>query len=243
MRKVFAIAIIASFLTACNNDSEEKKKDEPDTTTMTTDTAAATSDEEESKEPPKPPKKMERQAVLGYSFFKSMRQHETRKIDALVSIINSSAKVKDTLRQLNDGDVPVRKSNTASYFTENIIVFKYLNVTLIDPDSDFHIAQIHDSDRQEIDNLMGNLWSWAVTPKTTKSQVRLILKVVAEKADGNRQAFSDRSIPIDISLDKSFGRSLVNWAHDNPEKLLVIILIPLIAFFLETDRCVVSQEV
>lgn len=194
----------------------------PDTNFLKIDTAIT--------QPPSKDKE-KKYGVLGYSYFKAMRQNETRNISAYVSIINSVKKVIDTLKEINSEDLPVRANDTASVFTQNIALYKYLDITLVDPDGDFSITQVHDNSRQEVDSLGSAFWSWAVTPKTKKSQARLILKVVAEKQDGSHEPFKTRNIVINIGLDRGIFRIIYTWLFENPDKALVIVIIPLIIFF------------
>ncbi len=184
-----------------------------------------------------------RSGILGYSFFKHMKRHETRSIHAYVLLKNAESEALDEiaevtnevlteLKQINQSTVARRKNDTTSLYTQNISLYNYLEITLIDPAADFDVRQVHDSSRQRIDTLSeGNNWEWAVTPKTDKKNATLILKVVAEKSDGSRDRFESRNIPINISLDNNFTRRVWAWLMDNPEKLLVLILIPLVAFF------------
>ncbi len=172
-----------------------------------------------------------RKAVFGYSFFKNIQQSETRNINAYISVINAVSKVIDTLKQINLQDIPERKNDTATILTRNILFFKALTVQLVNAgDSDFVIKSFAES-RQIIDSVNGNSWTWAVTPHTSKSHGRLIMNVVAEKPDGSREPFSTISIPITISLNKEINRTIWQWMMDNPEKVLTIILIPLVIFF------------
>lgn len=172
-----------------------------------------------------------RKAVFGYSFFKNIQENETRNINAYVTILNGLSKVIDTLKQINAEDIPERKNDTSTIITKNIFVFKALTVHLVNAgDSDFIIKPFADA-RQIIDSVNGNSWTWAVTPLTSQEHTRLIMNVVAEKPDGSREPFSTINIPIDIKLDTSINRTLWQWMMANPEKVLTIILIPLIIFF------------
>ena len=172
-----------------------------------------------------------RKAIFGYSFFKNMREHETRSVNAYVSIINAVSKVIDTLKELNATDIPVRKNDTATVLTRNMAVFKAVTVSLVNAgDSDFIIKPFAEA-HQLIDSLGGNSWTWSVTPRTGKSYGSLVMNVIAERPDGTREPFSAINIPITISLDKGIIRTIWQWMMDNPEKVLTIILIPLIIFF------------
>ena len=92
------------------------------------------------------------------------------------------------------------------------------------------------------DSVSGNFWTWAITPKTKNTTATLILKVVAEKPDGSREAFQVKNIPININLDPGIFRSVYSWLYENPEKLLVLILIPLVAFFWKQITALFSKK-
>ena len=172
-----------------------------------------------------------RSAVFGYSFFKNIKQHETRNINAYVSILNQVSTVINTLKDINATDVPERSNDTATVMTRNIFVFKALSIQLLNAgDSDFIIKSFSEA-RQIIDSANGNSWTWSVTPRTDKLHGRLIMNVVAEKQDGSREPFNIINIPITIIIDKALDRTLWQWMMDNPEKVITIILIPFIVFF------------
>lgn len=180
-------------------------------------------------------------AVLGYSYFTHMKQDETRSIYAQVRAVNVkeaidklSAQIKEDLQSKNTQVMPERKSDTATYLTGiNIYYYKWLTITLNDPDSNFRIDSLDYRQRQLIDTTDGekNLWQWAVTPKTSVKYARLYLKVVAEKEDGTVSPIDSREFNINIQLETNFWRSLVDWLRKNPEKLLVLILIPIVSYF------------
>src|SRR5687768_4352878 len=56
----------------------------------------------------------ERTAFLGYSFFKKMKQNETRRISAYVLIDHPESEVVYRLEEINEDHIPVRKSDTVS---------------------------------------------------------------------------------------------------------------------------------
>jgi hypothetical protein len=193
-------------------------------------------------------------AVLGYSYFTHMRQNETRSIYAQVKAINITDAINKIaedvmmdLKDVNNQIKPTRKSDTASYFTDkNIYYYKYLTITLNDPDGNFKIDSSENNQRQEIDiaNDEKNVWHWAVTPKTSVSNARLFIRVIAEKEDGVKKTIDTREIAINIQLETNFWRTLIDWLVKNPEKLLVLILIPLVAYFGKKifDRNKASKE-
>lgn len=241
MRNLLVVLLLAITVIGCNNAAEtypqtvDSAATAPpdssqlvDTVTSKVDTAVRV----DTAGPTNPVVELQKKyGVLGYSYFKAMRQHETRNINAYISIVNAANRVIDTLKEVNSDVVAKRKNDTASIFTQNLILYKYADVTLIDADSNFIIRQIHENSRQRIDSLSGNFWTWAITPKTDNTTATLILKVIAEKPDGSREAFQVKNIPITINLDPGIFRSVYSWLYQNPEKLLVLILIPLVAFF------------
>lgn len=172
-----------------------------------------------------------RSGILGYSYFKEMQQNETRSITAYLSIINPASKIIDKLNKINSDVLPERRNDTASVFTENMLLYKFVTITLIDPDNDFTQKPIHNNNRQKIDTINGNSWQWEVSPKTDKTHTRLMLKVVAETPTGDENEFKSKNIPIDIAVDLNIFRSIYNWIYKNPEKALVLIIIPLVIFF------------
>lgn len=89
-------------------------------------------------------------------------------MNAFVSVADTVNKVIDTLKAINAADAPERKNDTATILTKNVLVFKALDVHLLNAgDSDFIIKAFTGS-RQLLYSIDGNAWTWAVTPKTTK---------------------------------------------------------------------------
>ena len=174
-----------------------------------------------------------RTATLGYSYYKHMMQHETRSVVAYISINNPASVIISRVEELNGNPEPVRRNDTFSVFTynKNFLVYKYVEVSLLQNDSDFIQQALQLSDRQEVDTLNGNKWVWNITPKTTKKHASLTLRVIAEKPDGNRESFESQNIAIDIIIDKNITRNVWDWMMDNPGKTLTLVIIPLIAFF------------
>lgn len=114
---------------------------------------------------------------------------------------------------------------------KNFLVYKYVEVSLLQNDSDFIQKPLQLSDRQEVDTINGNKWVWNITPKTTKKHASLTLRVIAEKTNGNRESFESQNIAIDIIIDKNLTRNVWDWMMENPGKTLTLVIIPLIAFF------------
>ncbi len=173
----------------------------------------------------------EKNGVLGYSFFKEMKLTETKSIHAFISIHHSQSALRDTIRLINAAEEPDTKNDTVSIFTQNILLYKYVGIQLMDPDSSFVIVQVHNHARQEVDEVSGNHWQWEVTPRTTHQNVRLILKVVAEKPASPPEEFESRTIPITIHVNTHIFRNLWIYLYDHPKFVLAAIIIPLVAYF------------
>jgi len=172
-----------------------------------------------------------KQAVLGYSYFKEMKRKETKYIHAFISVTHADSKVKDTLKALNAADGLQKGNDTTSIFTKNMNLYRFVDISLVNTsDSGFEIVKIHDADRQLIDSVAGNHWEWAVTPITEEKTGVLVLKVVAEKPDGSKEAFQAQSIPIKIAIQRNLLRRVWAYMIDNPGIVLTAILIPLFGF-------------
>jgi hypothetical protein len=170
-----------------------------------------------------------RSAVLGCSFFKEIARNDTRSFHAYIMINHPESAVLDTLKVINSDDRPDRKSDTATIFTENLSLYKFVDVQLQVDDSDFVIHPVHDNSRQLIDNEVGNHWEWKVKPITSKKNAVVTLKVVAEKPDGTKDQFASKNFHIKIIiLPSDFSRGMWAWIVDHPGIIITALLIPLI---------------
>jgi|GEM_PF-2504191 len=181
---------------------------------------------------PQPPTEKigKRSGILGYSFFREMKRSETKNIHAFISIRHSESALRDTIRIINAQEEPNKRNDTVSIFTQNILLYHYVDVRLLDPDHSFTIEQVHDSARQEVDETDGNHWEWAITPNIDRKEARLILKVVAEKPDKPAEPFESRTIPITINVNTNIVRPLWIYLYDHPEYVFTAILIPLAVY-------------
>ncbi len=182
----------------------------------------------------------QKQAILGYSYFKKICREETRNINVNVMAINQNSKTDqlkvaliNDLKEINKQINAEKKYDTASYFTkENIFFYKYLTISLKDPANSFKIVSLHENDRQLIDTLNLNKWQWAVTPTTDLKTATLNIVVYAESPDGTQKLIETRIIPITIAIDNmSVWRVIWLWLYDHPESFLTLIIIPLIIYF------------
>ncbi len=182
----------------------------------------------------------QKQAILGYSYFKKITREETRNINVNVLAINQNSKTDqlkvalvNDLKEINKQINAEKKYDTASYFTrDNIFFYKYLTISLKDPANSFKIVSLHENDRQLIDTLNLNKWQWAVTPTTDLKTATLNIVVYAESPDGTPKLIETRIIPVTIAIDNmSVWRVIWLWLYDHPESFLTLIIIPLIIYF------------
>lgn len=168
-------------------------------------------------------------AILGYSYPGKIFRNSQKSINVYVSINNSTGEIKDTLKNLiRLQQEIIDGTDTTHIETENIIFYKYLKVRLIDPDSVFKITKIHDSDRQEIDTIVGNRWRWNITTDSDIPSATLILKISAEQPN---EILNDKNIIIHIEVDNlTIFRKIWIYLIDNPNIVVTLILIPLIAY-------------
>jgi hypothetical protein len=160
-----------------------------------------------------------RSATLGYSYYPHMKRGETKDVNVYISVRHPGSRVIDTLKVIvaEQNDPPQNKNDTTVIDTINVIFYKAIEVSLIDPAKDFEVVQIHNSNLQEIDTEAGNKWRWTITTNTDKPKAKLILKVVATKPNGITSRFNDKTISINIQLDRRTAwRKLIDYLYDNP---------------------------
>jgi hypothetical protein len=169
-------------------------------------------------------------ATLGYSYPPVMRRDEVKNINVYVLIKNQESRIRDTLRAITQEQAAKYDDNdSVSIEIRNVIWYKALDITLIDPAGDFKIVPIHNSGKQVIDTVRGNKWRWSIQTKTDKKETEMILKVVAEKEDGTVDHFDDRTIHIEIRIERNIFRRFLHYMLDKPE-VSVPILVSLFGF-------------
>lgn len=177
---------------------------------------------------------IEKSAVLGYSYIPEMERYETKNINVYISVNNPGSFIVDTLKKIIKSQaVDLSDTAVAALDTQNVSFYKYLEIELIDPDSAFKITRIHSQDKQIIDSLMDNRWRWTIRALTEDPQALLILKVIAERPNGNVERLQDINIPIRIKIvpPQNVIRKIWVFLGDNPEYFLTAILIPLAIYF------------
>jgi len=167
-------------------------------------------------------------ATLGYSYPVKMFRGESKNINVYVLIRNQQSRVRDTLQVIVD-EQSIGDGDSVAINITNVIWYKTLSIELIDPANDFSITPVHNSNKQIIDTIDGNRWRWAIKTATDKKVTELILKIVAEKEDGTTNKFDDKTIHIEIQIDRNIVRRFINYLTDNPA-VSVPILVSLFGF-------------
>lgn len=156
-------------------------------------------------------------AILGYSYPVTLLRSATDYINVFVTISHPERLVRDTLEKISKSQNIFHINNdTVVIYPNNIFLYKFLTVTLLDPNGDFKMTPVHDSNRQEIDTIAGNSWRWSLTTTTTQPSARLILKVTAESAGSATIPLQQTDIPIKVLIDNSnYGRRIWIYLTDN----------------------------
>jgi hypothetical protein len=232
MPKHLSLAVIILLIAAgCNNASEVKEITDLDTAVAAVDSTAVV--DTAGKHIIIIPRILQKQksAILGYSYFTSIKRNELKNIRAYLNIKFPESKVRDTLHKIEKlQQVDIKDKDTNIINTLTISLYEYIEVNLLDPAKDYIITPIsHTADKQKVDTTRGNNWGWSVLTKTDKNTTSLILKVTAYMPDSTAE-LDNRVIPIRIKLEKNIFRKLWTVLLDDPKYFLVVILVPLIAF-------------
>ena len=171
-------------------------------------------------------------AILGYSYFPTIKRHESKNIWVQVSIKNPECKIRESLKNLERTQtltIAIGDSNMINTI-KNIPIYDFVTVTLHDPNKDFVIDSVQKSSRQKIDTARGNLWQWQVYTESDKRFSKLAIIVDAEVPAGIEDSVDMREIPITIEIDHSTSlRRAVDYLEDNP-KVSIPILVALFGF-------------
>jgi hypothetical protein len=230
-------AIILLIACSCNNNDKTTSSPDIDSTDVIDSIAAVDSlpvvDTTGGKHIIIIPRILQKQksAILGYSYFTSIKRNELKNIKAYLNIKFPESKVRDTLHKIEKlQQVDIKDKDTNIINTLNIALYDFIEVNLLDPAKDYTITPInHTADKQKVDTMRGNNWGWSVLTKTDKNTTSLILKVTAYMPDSTAE-LDTRTIPIRIKLEKNIFRKLWTVLLDDPKYFLVFILVPLIAF-------------
>jgi hypothetical protein len=128
---------------------------------------------------------------------------------------------------LNEDQKPID-----SIVTTNILLYKSIKVSLINPDSSFLCERTFGEEWQEVDSTCDNRWRWNVIPVTNLPKARLIIKVTAQTPEGQVKDIDDKTFQIKVTLNnRQMFRDWWLYLRDNSSVVITVILIPLIAFF------------
>jgi hypothetical protein len=237
-KHLFFAAIILLFAAGCNNAGEVKEIPGIDSAVTVDSVAAVDSARQVDTTHTIPiilphilPAQKQKSAILGYSYFTSIKRNELKNIRAYLNIKFPESKVRDTLHKIEKlQQVDIKDKDTNIINTLNINLYDYIEVDLLDPAKDYTITPInHTADKQKVDTIRGNNWGWSVLTKTDKNTTSLILKVTAYMPDSTAE-LDNRVIPIRIKLEKNIFRKLWTVLLDDPKYFLAVILVPFIAF-------------
>ncbi|MEO5562728.1 MAG: hypothetical protein ABIR18_04815 [Chitinophagaceae bacterium] len=228
---ILCISVVLTGSMSCNNDGETRPdmmdSAATDPTTSPDSIIVISPDTTHTAELPQGSRKS---ATLGLSYFPVMHRNETKDVNVYVSVKFPSSLVRDTLRS-----IVIEQTNhyadhdTSIIYTINVIWYKTLDITLVDPAGDFTITPIHPANNQIVDTINGNRWRWTITTKTDKKVVTMIMKVIAAKEDGTIDRFDDKTIVIKVKIDKNVVRVFIDYLLDNP-KVSITILVSLFGF-------------
>lgn len=229
-KNLFFAAIILLIACSCNNAGKPENIPGVDSTESIDSTAHIDTSNTNPRIIPRILQK-QKSAVLGYSYFTTIKRNELKNIRAYLNINFPESKVRDTLRKIERlQQVDIKDKDTNIINTLNINLYDYIEVNLLDPAKDYTITPVnHTADKQKVDTIKGNNWGWSVLTKTDKNATSLILKVTAYMPDSTAE-LDNRVIPIRIKLEKNIFRKLWTVLLDDPKYFLVVILVPLIAF-------------
>ncbi len=176
---------------------------------------------------------MKKQATLGYSYPTKMTRGLSSDFNVFVSLINNQSKVLDTLQKIVAKQMTDDKHSDVKHVMEatNIFLYRKLKVELLDPDKAFELTPVHANSEQQVDEEGDNKWRWNVKPLTNTKEARLILKITAERPNGNSEPIVDETIHIRINIDEGqFVRNTWIYVLDHYEWFLTVILVPLVSF-------------
>lgn len=165
--------------------------------------------------------------ILGYSFPTFMSVYESKNIHAFISVKFSGSQVRDTIQAIIFEDED-RSNKDSIVIKERIPLFDFVSMDLIALDSSIRVTNnIHPDSRQRLDTISGNKWSWTIRAESAdlpSSKLKLVIRTE------NPQYYKEKTIPIAIKLDANFFRRIYNFLIENPNVLVVAILIPLLGF-------------
>ncbi|MGN6398357.1 MAG: hypothetical protein ACTHMI_22485 [Mucilaginibacter sp.] len=166
--------------------------------------------------------------TLGYHYSPAMAIHETQEINVYLSPNNSKSAIRDTIHKILVDEDPNRNPNDTGKieFKEQIPLYRHVTMQLLPLDSGILIRKLPDMNRQEVDTVRGNTWSWSVYANSAeKEQSTLALVITSENPDHIEKRF----IHIKIHVEDNVFRIFYNYLIGHPGDFILKILAPAIA--------------
>lgn len=166
--------------------------------------------------------------TLGYHYNPAMTIHETQEINVYLSPNNLKSAIRDTIRKILIDEDPNRAPNDTGKieFKEQIPLYRHVTMQLLPLDSGILIRKLPDMDRQEVDTVHGNTWSWSVYANSAeKEQSTLALVITSEKPDRIEKRF----IHIKIHVEDNVFRIFYNYLIGHPGDFILKMIVPAIA--------------
>jgi hypothetical protein len=176
-------------------------------------------------------------ATLGISYFKSIRQFETKDL-RVSAIFNGDANlVRKKIRDIEAIEyefVPKEDSSTIRVI-KDITLFKKLKIALHYDKADFTVTAVPEDaeDEQELDFTEGNNWHWTLRAVAEKPHPAIVkVEIFGEDYKGSFKliALKEVEIKIDITESETFWSKAVKWPGDNLDYIIEGMLVPLIIY-------------
>jgi len=175
-----------------------------------------------------------RKALLGFSYYKTMLQGETRDLRVNVQINGNKPQVRQTIRSIEKEELKYSgiKDTSDICFVENIDAYNKLKITPVYDSADFTIVAFDTDEEQVIDFAKGNNWHWKVRAVAgTPHMAGITLKIHAETPEGQKVKLPPKQINIRIEIEQpgpslSFGQKMVRWIDRQLGWLAPAVFIP-----------------
>jgi hypothetical protein len=175
-----------------------------------------------------------RKALLGFSYYKTMLQGETRDLRVNVQINGTKPQVRQTIRNIEKEELKYSgiKDTSDICFVENIDAYNKLKITPVYDSADFTIVPFDTDEEQEIDFVKGNNWQWKVRAVAgTPHMAGITLRIHAETPEGQKVKLPPKQINIRIEIEEaapslSFWQKFVGWIDRQLGWLAPAVFIP-----------------
>jgi len=182
-------------------------------------------------------------ATLGISYFKSIRQYETKDL-RVTAIFNGDAKlVRKKIRDIEAVEyeyVPKQDSSTIRVI-KDITLFKRLKIKLHYDKADFTVTPVPEDakDEQELDFESGNNWHWTVRAVADKPHPAIVkVEIFGENHKGDFKLIALKEVEINIDITKSdtFWSKASKWPGDHLDYIIESLIVPLVIYLWKRRR-------